>query len=55
MLPTAGVDCTHFSGHSIQIGAATTAAVRGIAEATIQALGRWSSDLYKGYIRIPKQ
>ena len=53
-LTQAGIDCTHYSGHSFRIGAATTASVKGIPEATIQALGRWKSDCYKRYIRLPQ-
>lgn len=53
-LTQAGIDCTHYSGHSFRIGAATTASAKGIPETTIQALGRWRSDCYKRYIRPPQ-
>ena len=51
----AGIDPTHFSGHSFRIGAASTAAAKGVAESTVQTLGRWASDSYKRYIRIPRE
>ena len=54
-LAKAGVDPTHFSGHSFRIGAASTAAAKGVAESTVQTLGRWASDSYKRYIRIPRE
>ena len=54
-LQKAGVDPTHYSGHSFRIGAATTAAARGVNDATIQLLGRWASDSYTRYIRTPRQ
>ena len=54
-LQQAGVDPSHYSGHSFRIGAATTAASRSISDATIQILGRWSSDSYTRYIRTPRQ
>ena len=46
-LSVAGVDCTAYSGHSFRIGAATTAAERGISDATIKMLGRWKSSAYQ--------
>ena len=42
------------SSHSFRIGAATTAAAAGYPRWLIQALGRWSSNCYKDYIRIPQ-
>ena len=41
-----------YSSHSLRIGAATAAAAAGVPHATIQLLGRWSSDAYKLYIRM---
>ena len=34
-----------YSGHSVRIGAATTAAARGVPDYLIQTLGRWSAGL----------
>ena len=42
------------SSHSFRIGAATIAAAAGFPRWLIQALGRWSSNCYKEYIRIPQ-
>ena len=53
-LTKAGIDCSYYSGHSFRIGAATTASAKGVPETTIQTLGRWSSDSYKRYIRLPR-
>ena len=44
----------NISSHSLRIGAASTAAAAGCPRWLIQALGRWSSDCFREYIRIPK-
>ncbi len=41
----------NFSSHSFRIGAATTAAHKGLSQQQIQELGRWSSEAFKSYIR----
>ena len=49
-LTAAGLDCSH----SLRIGAATTAAQKGIKDSTIKMLGRWQSCAYLLYIRTPR-
>ena len=49
-----GVDHTRFNGHSFRIGAATTAAQKGIQDSTIQMLGRWQSAAYLPYVQTPR-
>ena len=39
--------------HSIRIGATTHAAASGYTEAEIQRWGRWRSNAYRNYIRLP--
>ena len=53
-LGRAGIDCNSYAGHSFRIGAATTAARRGVSDATIKMLGRWKSTAYQLYIRTPR-
>ena len=43
----------HITPHSARIGAATHAATKGVPEGLIKQMGRWKSDAYSRYIRIP--
>ena len=54
-LRAAGVDESRYNGHSFRIGAATTAAARGIEDCVIKTLGRWESAAYLQYVRIPRR
>lgn len=53
-LESIGLDPTSYAGHSFRIGAATTAADKGIEDSTIKALGRWKSEAFQAYIKIPR-
>ena len=43
-----------YAGHSFRIGAATSAAMAGVEDSTIQLLGRWQSAAFLRYIRTPQ-
>ena len=54
-LEEAGYDQSRYCGHSFRIGAATTAAARGMEDAIIKTLGRWKSLAYLEYVKIPRE
>ena len=43
----------NYTLHSFRVGAASTAAALGFPEYLLNALGRWSNDAYKVYIKLP--
>ena len=49
-----GLNDKKYKSHSFRIGAATSASLNGISEEQIKRLGRWHSNSFKRYIRIPK-
>ena len=53
VLSLAGIDPSHYSGHSLRAGGATDAALSGMPDWEIKMIGRWSSSAYYRYIRIP--
>ena len=53
-LSRAGVDQSKYCTHSFRIGAATTAAAKGIEDSVIKTLGRWESAAYLQYVRLPR-
>ena len=54
-LTAAGVDQKKYNGHSFRIGAATTAAMKGMEDSLIKTLGRWESAAYLRYVKIPRE
>ena len=54
-LTKAGINPDIYANHSFQIGAATVAHIKGIEDSTIMTLGRWKSNAYQRYVRIPQE
>ena len=54
-LRLAGVDQAKYCSHSFRIGAATTAAAKGVEDCVIKTLGRWESAAYLRYVKIPRE
>ena len=55
VLKRAGVDCQKYSGHSFRIGAATTAACKGVQDSLIKTMGLWESVAYQLYVRTLRE
>ena len=47
-----GLNTAVYKGHSFRIGAATSAAARGVPLSVIQNMGRWKSNAFHNYIRL---
>ena len=54
-LTKAGINPDIYANHSFRIGAATVAHIKGIEDSTIMTLGRWKSNAYQRYGRIPQE
>ena len=50
-LSQAGINSTHYAGHSFRIGAASTAAAKEVEHSIIKMLECWESTAYTQYIR----
>ena len=46
-----GLDSSRYSGHSLRIGGATSAAQAGLSQWQIKLLGHWNSQAYQTYIK----
>ena len=54
-LVSMGLNPQDYAGHSFRIGAATTVAHTGLEDSVIRSLGRWNSDTFYRYIRMPQE
>ena len=50
-LTNIALEASQYAGHSFRIGAATTAAEKGIEDSLIKVMGRWKSQAYLTYIK----
>ena len=53
-LSVAGIDASHYTGHSFRIGAATTALQAGVSDAKVKMLGYWERSAYQCYLRTSR-
>ena len=53
VLSFCGLDTKRYKSHSFRIGAASDAALRGFSDVQIRLMGRWRSDAFRQYIRLP--
>ena len=53
ILMALGLPDVNYAGYSFRIGAATSAALAGVEDSTIQLLGRWQSAAFLHYTRTP--
>ena len=51
VLSFVGLEAAEYGTHSFRIGAATSAAIKGVSEEKIQEMGRWRSGAFKTYVR----
>lgn len=50
-----GMDASNYNSHSFRIGAAITAYRNSVSEDELKSYGRWTSNVFRTYIRIPKR
>ena len=53
VLSFCGLDNKRYKSHSFRIDAASDAALRGFSDAQIRLMGRWHSDAFRQYTRLP--
>ena len=54
-LTQAGINPDDYASHSFRSGAATTAVACGVPVDIIKTLGRWKSNAYQLYVRLPRE